>query len=67
MCVTEIEGEYIDSYPTISSDSETLKIMKLSHSPELVDNKLQSFRILSFDLEVYNLKACLMLIKIKLL
>lgn len=57
MCVTEIEGEYIDSYPTISSDSETLKIMKLSHSPELVDNKLQSFRILSFDLEVYNPKG----------
>lgn len=57
MGVVEVEGELIDSYPTITSEDKSLEIMKLDHSPKMVDNSYQSFSILSFDLEVYNPKG----------
>ncbi|WP_409198424.1 3'-5' exonuclease [Methanobrevibacter acididurans] len=57
MGVVELEGELIDSFPTIDSNNESLEIMKLDHSPVMFDNAYQNFSILSFDLEVYNPKG----------
>ncbi len=53
----EISGELIDSYPTINSDKKSLEIMRLSSSPKMVGGNFSDFRIMSFDLEVYNPKG----------
>lgn len=57
MGVVEVEGELVDSFPTIDSNNKSLEIMKLDHSPVMSDNAYQNFTILSFDLEVYNPKG----------
>ncbi len=53
MTEVEVEGELLDSYPSIESN-DSLKILKLSKTPITRDNNPQNFTILSFDLEVYN-------------
>ena len=57
MGVVEVEGELVDSFPTIDFNNKSLEIMKLDHSPVMSDNAYQNFTILSFDLEVYNPKG----------
>lgn len=54
MTEVEIEGELLDSYESIESTNDKLKILKLDKIPTVVDNNPQNFSILSFDLEVYN-------------
>lgn len=57
MSELEISGEIIDSYPTINSTKESLEIMRLESHPKMIGGEFPDFRIMSFDLEVYNPKG----------
>lgn len=57
MSELEISGEIIDSYMTIKSSKESLEIMRLKANPKMIGGEFPDFRIMSFDLEVYNPKG----------
>jgi DNA polymerase I len=57
MSELEISGEIIDSYPTLNISNESLEIMKLNSCPMMIGGEFPDFRIMSFDLEVYNPKG----------
>ena len=54
--MTEVKacGEKIDSFLKLDSKKQDLEIIKLTKPLERINNDLQDFRILSFDLEVRN-------------
>ncbi len=54
--MTEVRacGEKIDSFLKLDSKKQDLEIIKLTKPLERINNDLQDFRILSFDLEVRN-------------
>ena len=54
--MTEVKacGEKIDSFLNLNSKKHDLEIIKLTKPLERVNDDLQDFRILSFDLEVRN-------------
>jgi len=54
MSEIELNGEIIDSFPTIKSKDENLEIIKLSQSPKTIDSEFPELNILSFDLEIRN-------------
>ncbi|MDL2246005.1 DNA-directed DNA polymerase [Methanobrevibacter sp. OttesenSCG-928-K11] len=49
-----LSGEFIDSFESIKSKKNSLKIFKLDEPPKKVNDDFQKFNILSFDLEVRN-------------
>ncbi|MDR3063219.1 MAG: DNA-directed DNA polymerase [Methanobrevibacter sp.] len=51
MSLLEINGEVLNSFETINSDAE---IFKLNEPPKSLNKNISDFRILCFDLEVYN-------------
>jgi len=54
MSEIELNGEVIETFPTIKSDDENLEILKLSQSPKTVGREFPELNILSFDLEIRN-------------
>jgi len=54
MSEIELNGEIIETFPTINSNDENLEIMKVNQSPKTVGNEFPELNILSFDLEVRN-------------
>lgn len=54
MSEIELNGEIIDSFPTIKSKDEDLEIIKLSQSPKTIGSEFPELNILSFDLEIRN-------------
>lgn len=54
MSNVEIEGDLLDSFSTINSNNKNLEIIKLTKTPKTIGDYLEDFKILSFDLEVYN-------------
>ena len=57
MSELEISGEILDSYLKIRSIPESLEIIKLNSHPKMIGGEFPDFRIMSFDLEVYNSKG----------
>lgn len=57
MSELEISGEIIDSYPTINTKKESMEIIKMDSPPKTIGGEFPDFRIMSFDLEVYNPKG----------
>ena len=54
MSEIELNGEVIETFPTIKSDDENLEILKLNQSPKTVGREFPELNILSFDLEIRN-------------
>ncbi len=54
MAELELVGDLIDSFETIDSDDDSLEIIKLTESPKTANTDFQEFKMMSFDLEVYN-------------
>ena len=54
MTEIKIEGELLETYPTIETGDNEVKILKILETPKTINHDSQDFSILSFDLEVYN-------------
>jgi len=54
MSEIELNGEIVDSFPTIKSKDSDLEIIRLKEPPKTIDSNFPKLRILSFDLEVRN-------------
>jgi len=57
MSKIELDGEVIETFPTIKSEDENLEIIKLNHSPKTISSDFPQLNIMSFDLEVRNPKG----------
>ncbi|MCL2114936.1 MAG: DNA-directed DNA polymerase [Methanobrevibacter sp.] len=57
MSELELSGEIIDSYQTINSSKDSMEIIKIDSPPKMIGGEFPDFRIMSFDLEVYNPKG----------
>lgn len=54
MSLISVKGDIIESHDSISNNYDNLEIINLSDVPKSLNESISDFRILAFDLEVYN-------------